>query len=280
MSGLSGQAPSGYRVQLDDFTGPMDLLVYLVHRQEVSIAELKVGELTAQYLTFMDQADTIDVNAAGDYLVMAAQLLQMKTRALLPPEEVSDDGGDDTLTRDSLIRGLLDFRRLQDESRVLDKARELADQRYGRTSERRFEDVPLRNVDVWDLVTAFRQLQEQLGRKERSTRIVEADDQPLYVHVSRLRDRLSQATAALSFCDLIDDPESRASLVASFLALLELIRLHEVRALQGETFGEIRIAPTTEAERAELRADDALDVEDRIDPGAQIEGAPEPKRPK
>jgi len=250
---------SGYRVQLEQFHGPMDLLLFLVRRNELAIEELRLAELTEQYLTHLERVEEVDVDRAGDYLVMAAQLLQLKARALLP--ELCADGAEElsALTPAALIGNLLVYRDLQLEVEALEALEAVAGRRWARTSARRVEELPLRHVDAWDLVTAYRRLLEQVGEAKRATRVVEADDEPLHLHVQRLRERVLACAEALRFEGALGEAPSPAARVSAFLALLELVRLHEVRVQQAGPFGEIHISRVSLAEQAALRADDAQD---------------------
>ena len=262
-----------YKIELDDFSGPMDLLLYLVRREEVAIEELSIAKITEQYLAFLEQVREVDVDGAGDYLVMAAQLLQLKTRALLPEAPEEAIAPEEPYTRNDLIQNLLEYKRLQEHARLLQAHGARALLRFERRSERRIEEIPLRNVDVWDLVTAYRLLQQQLGERTGEEAVVEADPEPLHVHVARLRERLRDAGAGVDFHTLLGPEAERGTLVASFLALLELIRTGDARANQEAPFGSLRVRETTDEERAALAlpeedADEGQDTDEAEAVGA------------
>jgi segregation and condensation protein A len=231
-----------YKVSLEQFEGPLDLLLHLVRKEEVEIEALPIARLTEQYLRHVERLEQVDLDRAGDYLVMAAQLLEWKARALLPappaaPEEA--DAAEEGRAR--LIQELLEYRALKERAALLGEKADARARRFERETERRFEDaLTLKNVDIWDLVTAFQRLEKAIGELPE-TRVLEADDAPLSFFVDRLRERLAGAPGPVAFASLFEGAGSRVTLVATFLALLELVRLGEARARQADTFGEIAI---------------------------------------
>jgi segregation and condensation protein A len=231
------------RVALEDFEGPLDLLLYLVKKEEVAIEALPIARLTEQFLRYVERIEEVDLDRAGDYLVMAAQLCEWKARALLPapPAAQGAESAAADAARAKLVEDLLAYRELKERSRLLEeKAGERA-RRFGRENERTVEDVPsIKNADIWDLVTAFERLEKSIGTLPHE-RVVEADDAPLSTFVERLRERLCGAGGPISFSELFAGARSRLGLVATFLALLELVRLGEARARQDAAFSEIRI---------------------------------------
>lgn len=233
-----------YKVELEEFAGPLDLLLYLVRKEEVRIEALPIARITEQYLRFVESIPAVDLDRAGDYLVMAAQLLEWKARALLPAEAAPAAGGPAEDPRAELVKDLLEYRELKERAKLLETKADEAARRFGRESPRVIEEAPtLKNVDLWDLVTAFQRLEKEIGALG-AERLIGEDDLPLAVYVDRVRDRLRGAAAeggAVRFRALFDERPSRGELVATFLALLELVRLGEVRARQSESFGEIDI---------------------------------------
>jgi segregation and condensation protein A len=229
------------KIELDQFAGPLDLLLYLVRKEEVEIEALPIARVTEQYLSFLDSLEKVDIDRAGDFLVMAAQLLKLKARALLPagatPGTIDADVG-----RGDLVRDLLEYRELRERARLLEQRGDEAARRFGRESPRIIEEMPtLKNVDIWDLVTAFKRLEKELGSL-LPERVVAEDELPLHIYVDRLRSLLRAAPVggAVPFRSLFQG--SRGEMVATFLALLELVRLGEARARQSGPFGDIEIA--------------------------------------
>lgn len=232
------------KIELEEFAGPLDLLLHLVRKEEVELEALPIARVTDQFLRYVERLEQLDLDRAGDYLVMAAQLLEWKARALLPPPPAGTPAaaaaaaaGEDARAR--LVQELLEYRDLKERARLLAERADERARRFDRETERRIEDAPaLKNVDIWDLVTAFQRLEKAIGALP-ATRVVEADEAPLSVFVDRVRERLRRGP--VRFEDLFEGAPSRGALVATFLALLELIRLGEVRARQAGPFGEIAI---------------------------------------
>lgn len=237
-----------YKVELEDFAGPLDLLLHLVRREEVNIEALPIARITEQYLRFIDALPTVDLDRAGDYLVMAAQLLGWKARALLPAAQAAGDPAaaeEAARARSNLVKDLLEYRALKERARLLEDKADDAARRFGRQSPRTIEEVPsLKNVDLWDLVTAFQRLEKEIGALH-AHRILAEDDAPLSLFIERVRERLAAAREAggggVAFRALFGEKPARGELVATFLALLELIRLGEAGARQAATFGDIEI---------------------------------------
>ncbi|HVY62749.1 MAG TPA: segregation/condensation protein A [Planctomycetota bacterium] len=233
-----------YKIELAEFAGPLDLLLYLVRKEEVEIEALPLARITEQYLRFVESIPQVDLDRAGDFLVMAAQLLEWKARALLPvPRPESEEA--EVRARSELVADLLEYRDLKERARLLETRADEAARRYGRTSPRTYEDVPtIKNVDLWDLVTAFQRIEKEIGSLLPERHIAE-DEAPLAIFVERVRERLGEALASgatgVPFRSLFPEKPLRGELVATFLALLELIRLGEARARQAGTFGEIEI---------------------------------------
>jgi len=255
-------------VKLDEFAGPLDLLLYLIRKEEVEVEALPVARVTEQYLAYLEKVPATDLDRAGEFLVYASTLLNLKARALLPKAE--DPGaagaGEPPTEQARLVRELLEYRDIREKSRRLEELGEVQAHRFGRISPRREGEPgdPLAEVDLWDLVTAFDRLAREVSLEER-THVVE-DEVPLAVYVERLRARLAAARGGggrgagegggggsgaggggggggrgVAFRALFDAAPTRAELVAIFLSLLELIRTGEARAVQAGPFGEIRI---------------------------------------
>lgn len=228
-----------YRVQLDVFTGPLDLLLYLIRRDEIDIQDIPIARVTEQYLEHLHMLESLDPNAAGDFLVMASTLLEIKSRTLLPtpPIESSDDDED---PRAPLVRQLLEYKRFKDAARTLGSAADDRARRYVRKPAdlpKELQGMELEEAQVWDLLAAFGKVMESVGRGPSLHR-VDYDDVPIELHAAEVV-AILEREGPKSFDDLFDGPPDRMQIVGRFLALLELIRSRRVRAEQEQVFGRI-----------------------------------------
>jgi len=241
-----------YKVELDIYNGPMDLLLYLIKREEVEIIDLPIARIADQYIAYLDVLKTLDIELAGEFVVMAATLLELKSRALLPrpPELEDDEEGDAEDPRETLIRQLIDYRRFKEAAGVLgDRGREMArrfprqfDSHLLKEIEAEAEDLPpedlLRGVAVWDLISTFGNVIRTLGYSE--AREVVYDDTPVEEAGNELIGRLEREKSLL-FTDLFAGGRGVNYCIAMFLAILELVRQCRIGAEQGADFKDLRI---------------------------------------
>lgn len=239
---------SDYRVQLDVFTGPLDLLLYLIRRDEIDIQDIPIAHIAEQYIEQVRLLEQLDPDAAGEFLVLAATLLELKSRALLPtpPPEVAE--GEDP--RAPLVRQLLEYKRFKDAARALGSAADERAQRFVRRPAdlpRELAGLELEEVEVWDLLRAFGRVMTAIGRGP-GVQEIRYDDTPIELHAAEIL-AILEREGPTTFQALFDDASDRAQLVGRFLALLELIRKRQVRAEQERTFGTIYLFLLVEADR-------------------------------
>ena len=235
-----------YRVELDVFSGPLDLLLYLVRRNELEILELPVAAITAQFQEYLDVLELIDLDMVGDFIVMASTLAEIKSRLVLPrPEE--DTGPEITEDpRGDLIQQLLEYKKFKDAARFLEERATDWQERYPRLTddrpqaERDASADRIKEVVVWDLVSALgRVLKKQQARAESAIRY---DETPTAVYVEQIGAAVREAGRVV-FTSLFERTTSRSQVIGMFLAILELLRYHRFRAEQLEPFDEIWILP-------------------------------------
>ncbi len=231
-----------YQVELESFRGPLDLLLYLVKRQEVDICDIPIAKVAEQFLEYLKVPPLIDVEWAGEFLVMAATLMEIKSKMLLPRSE--EDGGEDADPRLELVRQLVEYKKFKDAAALLEMQ---AERQLARLARQPVEvpaapnpaEQPLRRVELWDLVSAF-------GRLMRETQALEPqqivmDETPLHVHMERIVEQLA-SQPRLAFSALFTPPYTRGRLLSLFLAILELIKSRRIIAEQAEPFGEILLS--------------------------------------
>jgi segregation and condensation protein A len=239
-----------YRVQLDAFHGPLDLLLFLIRREEIDIYDIPIARITEQYCQTVLALQAIDPNAVGDFLVLAATLMEVKSRLLLPkpPPEEGEEPED---PRMELVRQLLEYKQCKDASSVLSESAQERALRFARPRSRPDEagDVDIEDVPIWELLEAFRKLMEATGRSLAMHEVV-YDDTPIGLHVADLLDRLEREQSIV-FVDVFAG-RSRSECIGLFLALLELIRQRRVRVEQPSPLGEVYVHLLPPPEESEV----------------------------
>lgn len=233
---------SEYKVDLEVYNGPLDLLLYLIRRSEVDIYDIPIAQITEQYVAYVSLLRDMDPDMAGDFLVLAATLMEIKSRMLLPtppPEEEEEDFTDPRL---ELVRQLLEYKRYKDAARALDAAMQLQALKHERvpvTPTLNDGEVDLDEVQVWDLFAAFQKLLEATGRRDRKHEVL-YDDTPIALHAADILDALEHDGGKREFQSLFEG-RTKSQMIGLFLAMLELIRQKRVRAVQSAPFSPIEL---------------------------------------
>jgi len=232
-----------YKIDLDIYNGPLDLLLYLIRRDEVDIYDIPIAKITDQYMIYLDELQSIDIGLAGDFLVMASTLMYIKSQTLLPRTEVID-GGDEEDPRLELVKQLLEYKRYKEATSTMTRLSEERSQRFSRPEERLTDDeegdekLHLDEIDVWKLAQFFSTFMKQtMG--DVITKIV-YDDTPVRVYMDKVINSLINAYA-ISFKELLYNSNGKVEIIGIFLALLELVRLKKIKLEQFRDFDEIRI---------------------------------------
>jgi segregation and condensation protein A len=231
-----------YPVRLQSFEGPLDLLLHLIKKNEVNIYDIPIVLVTQQYLEYLDLMSELNLDVAGEFLVMAATLIHIKSRMLLPRPDPSQEDPDED-PREALMRQLMEHQRFKAAAELLHEREIQRSAQWGRPDERVAEMVgeapePEVEVDLFSLMAAFRHV---LDRARQRPRVILPPEQiSIESRIEQLTARLSE-TEACGFEELFADVQSRAGMIVTFLALLEMIRLKLVRVFQQGNFGPIRI---------------------------------------
>jgi segregation and condensation protein A len=226
-----------YQVDLDIFRGPLDLLLYLVRRDEVDIRDIPIARVAEQFQEYLDVLALIDVELAGDFLVMASTLMEIKSKMLLPRTEEAAAPEDDP--RLELVKQLLQYKRFKEATALLDARAEQQAQRLQRLTPAAPASAAapaVRPVELWDLVSAFGRLMRETLALQPQT--ITVDQTPLHVHMEAILARLRQEKR-LPLSALFTPPLTRGRLVGLFLAVLELSKCKRVAAEQPTLFGDI-----------------------------------------
>lgn len=241
--------PPGYRVELEAYSGPLDLLLYLVRRNELDVLDLPVARIAEQFQQMLEVLEFIDLDLAGDFVMLASTLIEIKSRMVLPRAEELDAeeavvASDDP--RSELVEKLLEYKRFKDAAHALEDRAAEWQERYPRLS----DDRPvagrdpaadrIKEVELWDLVSALGRVLRH-KQVEEETRI-RYDETPVAVYVEKIAALVRQA-GAVAFSSLFEGENERSRIVGLFLAVLELLRHHQFRAEQSQDYGEILIRP-------------------------------------
>ena len=226
-----------YRVDLSMYNGPLDLLLYLIREREVDIHDIPIAEITEQFLAHLEVVQRIDVERAGDFLLMAATLMLIKSRMLLPrPDEEGDDYDEELDPRTDLVRQLLEYKRFKDASRALSDAERERDLRFGGGLKPPAPEAPdagklLKDIGVDDLLLAFeRMMRETLADVDHQ---VFGEVLPMREVEMHVNGALLGGGGSVRFRDLFLDRKDRLSIVSVFLCLLEMLRQKKIAVEEG-----------------------------------------------
>ncbi len=227
-------------VQLEIFEGPLDLLLHLIKKNEVNITDIPIATITEQYLATLDLMQTLSLDVAGEFLVMAATLIHIKSRMLLPAgdDEADEDEGVDP--RDELVRRLLEYQRYKDAATELEQREILTRDVFVRAAPSVEETGPrgFREVSIFELLGALKRVIERLPKDVFHE--VTLDKITVREKMTLLLDKLRSQSQIL-FEALFDDVKTRMEVVVTFLAMLELVKVRAVRIVQEEMAGPIMI---------------------------------------
>ena len=233
-----------YKVKLEVFEGPLDLLLYLIKRDEIDIYDISIDRITRQYLEYLQAFKELKIDIAGEFVVMAANLIYLKSRSLLPlDQQPPEEDAEEDDPRWDLIRQLIEYKKFKEAAAQLhDRAleQERIFTRDGGSATISGAPLPLHEVGIFQLIHAF---QEVIKRVEAQEDLQEIFGERFSVSdkIEKILERVGDG-APVRFSELFGQIVSRVEIVVTFLALLELIRLNQVRAMQRKMFDEIEIA--------------------------------------
>jgi segregation and condensation protein A len=233
-----------FSVKLETFDGPLDLLLHLIRKNEVNIYDIPIALVTQQYLDAIQLMQELNLDVAGEFLVMAATLIHIKSRMLLPrPETAAGVEGEEEDPRDALVRRLLEHEKYKAAAGLLHEREQVRSAQWLRPDERVAELAgeklePELEVDLFSLLTAFQAVVQRA--KQRPKVLLPPEQMSVEARIDQLLERLSEHEAC-GFEELFADAHDRAMLIVTFLALLEMIRLKLIRVFQSGSFGPIRV---------------------------------------
>ncbi|MCX7934549.1 MAG: segregation/condensation protein A [Planctomycetota bacterium] len=229
----------------DTFEGPLDLLLYLVRRDEIDIHNIPIAHLTSEYLKEMARLSDLDVDTASEFMAMAAMLIEIKSRMLLPAPPAVEGEEDEPLLdpREGLVKALLEYRRFKEAASLLAAQAERQALRFARVApdlaaeeeDGNEEESAFEPGNVYDLLRAFRAMIVSLQAQE-----IVSDEVPTEVRMAQIMEAVA-AAGRTTFRRLLSDEPTRGEMVGFFIALLELVRLRQVWARQADDFSDIHI---------------------------------------
>ncbi len=238
-------SPDAYTVKLEGFEGPLDLLIHLIRKHELDIYNIPIALITEQYLRYIELMQELNLDVAGEFLVMASTLIHIKSRLLLPrPETASEAGGPDEDPRETLVRRLLEHQKYKTAAELLHERETLRAAQLPRpdaavAAAMQDEFEPELEVDLFSLMAAFRGVLERANRRPRM--VLPPEQMSIHERMHQLLEQLSE-TEACGFEELFADGDgSRPFMIVTFLAILEMIRLKVIRVFQAGSFGAIRV---------------------------------------
>jgi len=238
---------SEYKVQFEVFEGPLDLLLYLIKKEEVDIYEVNLTKLASQFIEYVDLMRQFDLEVAGEFLVMASTLMYIKSRELLPKDQQvaveEEDEGEDP--RFELIRQLVEYKKFKDAAAQLQSLEERQENIYPRVPgkiEFASEAAAAKpEVGIFELLNAVNGILKRFAAKEAGTREIYEDRWTVSEKIEFVRNLITER-GSVKFSQLFESAANRAEIVCTFLALLELIRMKQLACLQPEPFAEIEIS--------------------------------------
>jgi segregation and condensation protein A len=243
---MSSKQQQEYEVQLELFEGPLDLLLYLVNKSEVSIVDISVSEIVTQYLKYLDMIRDLNIDVASEYLHMAATLIRLKARELLPQQEgeelLEEDG---IYNREQLIQQLLEYKKFKEAAGTLKVFESEQFGSYVRGKAEVLEntgdgdDVDLGNLSIFDILSAFKRILERAKDEVPEFKhVVNIDNVKIDDKIEHILSKLSDSEE-VPFEDLFLGDYRKIVLVVTFMAILELVKMQQIRFRQEENFGPI-----------------------------------------
>ena len=256
-----------FRATVETYSGPLDLLLYLIRKDEVDVFDIPVSRVIEQYHEHLDYLREIDPNVSGEFLVMAARLMEVKSKLLLPREVLEGEDEEYEDPRLELVKQLLEYKKFKERALLLEKKMDAHKRRYVRPAqnlsidrEGDTEPLPLGNTDVWDLLTAFHRIQLAIG--QRVPLEVMLDDRPVEEFIEEVKETILAAPEeGCLFEDLFRGARTQNEAIGYFLAILELAKEYVLKIIQDELGQEIRVQRRTEEEIRRLQAEEGRAVE-------------------
>ncbi len=228
------------KFQLPVYEGPLDLLLDLIRKQEIDIYDIPISKITRQYLDYIRALEELDINLGGEFILMAATLIQIKSRMLLPPDPEEIRDGTELDPREELVQQLLEHEKYKNAAQMLHQKAIIEAATYSRNEMTQWMDELGEQeiaVTLYDLVLNFRNVLERA--KLRTPMEIVHDEMTIGQMIEHLQILFQDSSKPISLTQIFESYTTRRALIVVFLALLELVRLRAIKLSQKETFGEI-----------------------------------------
>ena len=231
---------SSYKIELPFYEGPMDLLLHLIKKNEIDIYDIPIALVTEQYLEYIEMLKVLNLDTIGDFLVMAATLMHIKSKMLLPPDPEED--AEEADPREELVKRLIEYRKFRDAAEKLSGREQYYSELYDRDAsiEGLKKEEILLEVSVFDLISAFRNI--VVRTKDKEFHEVTVEKLTINDKISDIMEKLN-FSKSLTLQQLFEEMDSKYEMVVTFLALLELIKLRLVKVVQKNPFATIEVYP-------------------------------------
>jgi segregation and condensation protein A len=262
---LSPQSPSPLNVHLDQYDGPLDLLLDLIRKQQIDIRNIPIATITSQYLAYLDKAREMDLDIGAEFVFMAATLIHIKSRLLLPTDPaLRKEGETEEDPREELVQRLLEHQRFKDAAEMLQQKRIIEENVWSNPQMKQFiseDDNPGLAVGLFDLIKAFGEVLERAkSRPVYEVREEEVSVSDMVAHVRALLNA-TRTDKPLFILQVMEQQRTRRAMICLFLAVLEMVKAHTVEILQPDLFGEIALAKGDRFEEAEAHPTAAIEEE-------------------
>lgn len=227
------------------FEGPLDLLLHLIRENKIDIYDIPIAEVTDQYLQYLTLMESLDLDIAGEFIVMAATLIEIKSKMLLPPDPTADEDEEQVDPRAELVERLIEYQRYKEAAEIL-KDLEVERQKVFTSGARNIEidyaPFLLKDVKPVDLIEALNRILSEVGESEEEVTTITRRRISVRMRMSEVWHRINEAAGqGVLFDDLFEEPRQRPEIVITFLAVLELLRLQKIVVRQDQMFGRIEI---------------------------------------
>jgi len=240
---LTGRVP--YQISLPIFEGPLDLLLHLIRENRIDIYDIPIATITEQYLQYLSLMEALDLEIAGDFIVMAATLIEIKSKTLLPPSGADQQDEEDPIDpRAELVERLLEYEKYKQAASMFREWEEEQQRLFAR-GETDYDSgdiaIPFDEITSFDLLGALRRMLEEVGEGEEEVTSIRRRRLTIRMKMSEIWRRVKESSRGILFEELFDGPRTRTDIIITFLAMLELLKLRRVKALQPKPFGGIEI---------------------------------------